>query len=199
MSAIDTSGLKPAFARPVYDSQASFRCILDAMAYPGRIGTIGRLADSPEPLGIAAAAVALTLTDFETPVWLDLAEGSAAASYLRFHTGAPLVRTPGEARFAIITRPLEMPVLGRFDIGADKYPDSSATLVIEAPSLTGGPQTIWSGPGIDGALTVRIAGLPAAFWREWSDNHGLYPQGVDVIFCAGRDIIGLPRGIRVEE
>ncbi|HTJ59124.1 MAG TPA: phosphonate C-P lyase system protein PhnH [Devosiaceae bacterium] len=197
--AINTTDLKPAFAQPIFDSQASFRRILDALAYAGRTETLDRLSDVPAPLNTATTAAILTLLDFETPVWLDVEHDSAAANYIRFHASAPLSKAKDEARFAIVTRPSEMPSLAAFFAGEDKYPETSCTLIIQVPSLTEGPATRWTGPGIDGETTVHIAGLPELFWREWDDNHGLYPMGVDVIFSAGSEIIGLPRGVKVEE
>lgn len=196
--AIDTRHLKPGFSEPIFDSQATFRGILDAIAYPGRVQTLDRLGDVPELLTPATAAIVLTLLDFETSAWLDIAHTSAAANYIRFHVGSPLVTDAAAGRFAIVTRPSEMPPLSAFAFGEDKYPDTSCTLVLQVPSLAGGPETRWTGPGIQHAETCSIAGLPETFWQDWDDNHGLYPMGVDVIFAAGSEIIGLPRGVKVE-
>ena len=63
--------LVPGFSEPVLASQAVFRTVMEAMARPGQIAEIGVALAPPAPLGIAAAALALTLLDFETPVWLD--------------------------------------------------------------------------------------------------------------------------------
>ena len=81
--------LAPGFADPVLASQAAFRAIMDAMASPGSIVAVDGLAHAPRPLGRAAAAVALTLLDYETPVWLDplLAPSPDITDWLRFHTG----------------------------------------------------------------------------------------------------------------
>jgi alpha-D-ribose 1-methylphosphonate 5-triphosphate synthase subunit PhnH len=196
--AIDTRNLKPGFAEPIFDAQATFRGILDATAYPGRVQTLDRLADVPDLLMPATAAIVLTLLDFETPVWLDLAHASAAANYIRFHAGSPLVSDTANGRFAIVTTPGEMPPLSAFSFGDDKYPDTSCTLILQVSSLTSGKPMRWTGPGIQHAAICGIDGLPEAFWQDWNDNHGLYPMGVDVIFVSGSDIIGLPRGIRVE-
>src|SRR5215469_15200282 len=103
--------LAPAFADPVRASQAVFRAVMDAMAHPGTIVATDELTRAPQPLGLAAAAVALTLLDYETPMWLDpaLAQSPDVAAWLRFHTGAPLTDDPRQAAFGIIADPPRMP------------------------------------------------------------------------------------------
>lgn len=191
--------LKPAFADPVFDSQATFRRLMAALAHAGRRETLDRLRDAPAPLFPATAALCLTLTDFETPLWLDAAAGSdAVRDYLKFHCGAPLVETAAAARFAVIADPASMPRFSAFDAGSEDYPDRSATLIIQVPSLTEGPERIWTGPGIRGSATSRIAGLPDWFWDDWRLERELYPRGLDVFFVADDTVIGLPRSIKVE-
>ena len=195
----EASRLKPGFADPVFESQAAFRALLNAMSYAGRLQVIDTGLEAPAPLTAATAAIALTLFDFDNAVWLDGASAHAAvAEFLRFHCGSRLTTSPIEARFGIIADPLAMPTIDSFAIGEDRYPDRSATLIIGVPSLTEGPTTRWSGPGIDGNQAVRIAGLPEDFWAQWALNHVLYPLGVDVIFTSANAVVGLPRGIKVE-
>jgi alpha-D-ribose 1-methylphosphonate 5-triphosphate synthase subunit PhnH len=187
------------FADPVFDSQAVFRRLMLATAYPGRLFTLEGEVTAPEPLSLAATALCLTLVDFETPIWLDRVAATAEAlAYLRFHCDAPLVPKPGAARFAVVADPARMPRLIEFNQGEDQYPDRSTTLIIELPSLTEGPVTSWTGPGIKGAIAPRLAGLPNWFWGEWALNRELYPRGVDIVFASGSAIIGLPRSIKVE-
>lgn len=191
--------LKPGFADPVFDAQAAFRATLDGMAYPGRVRDIGVTADPPAPLNAASALVALTLFDFDTRVWLDPEAGSdEAREFLKFHCGCPIGGSAAEAQFALIAASDSMPGLEVFGIGEDRYPDRSATLVIQLSSLSGGPVTRWTGPGIDGGIDVSLDGLPDRFWSQWEDNSALYPQGVDIIFTCGSALIGLPRTIKVE-
>jgi len=197
MTAIAAPALKPGFADPVFASQASFRSVLDAMSYPGRIRTVSAAIDPPAPLDPALAALALTLLDFDTPVWLDAA-AAPAAEWLRFHCGTPIHAEPGAARFALVADAAGLPGLDGFAIGEDRYPDRSATLLLQLPALSGGEPTRWTGPGIDGAVVVAPQGLPEGFWSLWSLNAQLYPLGVDVILVSGREIVGLPRTVTVE-
>jgi alpha-D-ribose 1-methylphosphonate 5-triphosphate synthase subunit PhnH len=198
-AAPDAARLKPGFANPVFDSQATFRAILDAMSYAGRVQAIASEVDAPAPLDAATAALALTLFDFDTPVWLD-AEAAAGPvpGFLKFHCGCPITGEPEKARFGVSAGAGIMAMLEYFPIGEDQYPDRSATIIVQVPSLTDGPSTIWSGPGILEKQDVRIGGLPDGFWAQWALNHELYPLGLDLIFVSGREIIGLPRSVKVE-
>jgi alpha-D-ribose 1-methylphosphonate 5-triphosphate synthase subunit PhnH len=200
MPAKDLGRLRPGFKNPVFDSQATFRCILDAMAYPGRIQTIDNPPDAPAGLSPAAAAACLTLVDFETPLWLDQAGSTdETIAYLRFHCGAPLVEDASFARFALVAAPALMPHLAAFSAGEDEYPDRSATLILQVPALTGGPKKTWSGPGIRGTATTSVAGLADWFWQDWKLNRELYPLGVDIVFVSRDAVLGLPRSIRSED
>ena len=95
------------FADPVFNAQTVFRAVMDAMARPGTIQPMPGLARPPEPLASAAGAVALTLCDNDTPVWLDHALQAAPAikAWLGFHSGAPLANTPADAHFALVAAP----------------------------------------------------------------------------------------------
>ena len=50
------------------------------------------------------AAIALTLFDHDTPLWLDpiMSETSDVAKWLKFHTGAPVIADPSVCSFALI-------------------------------------------------------------------------------------------------
>lgn len=59
-----------AFADPVFQAQSVFRALMDGFARPGTVANLAALASPPSPLGKASGAVALTLCDHDTPVWL---------------------------------------------------------------------------------------------------------------------------------
>ncbi|QRM32575.1 phosphonate C-P lyase system protein PhnH [Microvirga sp. VF16] len=194
------ASLKPGFADPVFDAQAVFRASLIATAYPGRVVPLEHTLAPPRPFSSATAALCLTLMDFETPAWLDRQTASGdAAAWLRFHCSLPVTDNPMAALFAVVTDPMTMPRLFEFHQGDVEYPDRSTTLIIQVPSFTEGPTTIWTGPGIKTSASIAIGGLPFWFWSDWELNGELYPRGIDVIFTCGNALIGLPRTIKATD
>jgi alpha-D-ribose 1-methylphosphonate 5-triphosphate synthase subunit PhnH len=191
--------LAPAFPDPVRGSQAVFRCVMDAMARPGTIVVPGGLADAPQPLGLAAAAVALTLIDYETPVWLDpaLAHSPEVAAWLRFHTGAPLTDDSRRAAFGFIADPLRMPRFEAFSQGSMEYPDRAATLVLQVERLSGDGGFWLSGPGIRGGRALNASPLPADFAARMRANRALFPRGLDIILASATMVVALPRSVHV--
>jgi len=191
---VGSHDLDPGFADPVFGSQSAFRGVLEAMSRPGRVVTLSCLPPAPEPLDPATAALALTLLDFDTPLWLDQAATSEAVTgYLKFHCGCPVTNEPGAARFAIIADAAKLPPLDAFDAGNDLYPDQSATLILQVKSVTGGPRLRLTGPGIKRDARASVDGLPAGFLDQWARNRVLYPLGVDMILTCGEAVLGLPR------
>lgn len=192
----DFSRLQPGFDDPVHDTQGCFRVLLDALAHPGRIGEMPLTAAAPPPMREAMAAVALTLCDIDTPVWLDAAL-APAASYLRFHTGAPSASSPNRAAFAFFAEPGALPSLESFDLGSDEYPERSTTVAIEVGGLSNGPEIGISGPGIAGEARLAVTGLPGGFWAERLALAAVFPRGLDFLFVRGRRIVALPRSTRI--
>lgn len=186
--------MRAGFVDPVFDSQRVFRGVLDAMAGPGRVITIEAAPSAPSPIHPATVAVALVLLDFETPLWLDAAAGTAeVVAHLRFHCGCPIVDDPARARFAIVADPGAMPEIGAFNAGSDEYPDRSATLIVQTGTLRAGRGLRLSGPGIATEARLEAGRLPARFWEALRGNHARFPRGVDVLLTAGASLAALPR------
>ncbi|HYD04573.1 MAG TPA: phosphonate C-P lyase system protein PhnH [Reyranella sp.] len=190
--------LAAGLADPAHDSQRLFRAVLEGFSHPGRIVALPQPPAGVGPLSAAATAFVLTLVDRDTPLWLAPAFNvDAVRDFVRFHTGASIVAREADALFAVVT-PDRTPLLDGFAIGSDSYPDRSATLIVELPSLSTGPERFLRGPGIESRATARLAGLPQSFWNEWKANNALFPCGVDVVFTADSELLALPRSIAMD-
>jgi alpha-D-ribose 1-methylphosphonate 5-triphosphate synthase subunit PhnH len=179
----------------VLAAQSTFRKVMDATARPGSIQAIGAVAGTPALLAPAAAAIALTLFDHDTPVWLDgpLTASADVAAWLRFQTGCPVVADPGQSAFALARDAMALPPFDSFALGTPDFPDRSTTLILQLPTLTGGAELSLSGPGIRGSASLRPAGLPEDFVARHAENRALFPRGVDLLLVAGNDVAALPR------
>jgi alpha-D-ribose 1-methylphosphonate 5-triphosphate synthase subunit PhnH len=182
------------FADPVQDSQRCFRAVLEAMSRPGRIHRLPALAEPPAPLHSATAAVLLTLADADTPVWLDRAE---PLDWLRFHCGCPVLTEAGAARFVVAVG--AMPALASLALGTEEEPHLAATLLVQVQGLRAGQGWRLTGPGIEREHRLAVDGLPADFLAQWSANRARFPQGVDIVLCAGDSLACLPRTVAIEE
>jgi alpha-D-ribose 1-methylphosphonate 5-triphosphate synthase subunit PhnH len=188
-----TETLTAGFADPVLDAQRCFRGVLDAMARPGRIHAIAGV-EPPSGLSIAAAGVLLTLVDHETPLWLDPVL-SPARPWIAFHCGAPNAAA-GQAAFALSAG---LPDLTLFPAGTHEAPETSATVIVQLPALTGGVPLRLRGPGLRSSALLAPVGLPADFVALWRRNRSLFPAGIDLILCAGNELAALPRTVAIEE
>ncbi len=74
------------------------------------------------------------------------------------------------AQFAFVEAGQSLPPLSSLALGTQDYPDRSATLVVELPSLTGGASLSARGPGIQSEQTIAPCGLPPIFITLWRDN-----------------------------
>jgi alpha-D-ribose 1-methylphosphonate 5-triphosphate synthase subunit PhnH len=189
---------KPAFGSFPYDSQKVFRLLLNAQAYPGTIQSFDfkGLFLSPPPLDAGAAALLLTLCDYDTGIYLSPSVAKAEA-YLSFHTGARISGRE-DSSFAVYGSLSELGRLSDHSMGSESYPDRSATLVVSGALKGDGPDLIASGPGIKELKLLRGHGLSRAFVEERSLALSCYPLGVDVFLTSPDSVLALPRTTRLE-
>jgi alpha-D-ribose 1-methylphosphonate 5-triphosphate synthase subunit PhnH len=190
-----------AFTDPVFDAQRVFRAAMNALARPGTLQPLEADLRPPPLLPRELAALALAFADHETPVWLDavLAGSPEVLEYLRFHTGAPIARRPGDAAFAIVSDAALCPALTSFTLGTPDYPDRSTTILLQADTLRSSHTLSLTGPGISGSAVLRAEPLPPGFVREWAANRALFPRGVDILIAAEGWLAGLPRSTEMNE
>ena len=192
--------LQTEFQDPALDSQAVFRKLLTAMSQPGAAIDITVELEPPPPLSPACAMVLLTLADLETPVWLDRAADTPdVRQWLRYACSCPLVEDFKSAAFAVISDVANMPRLSAFHPGVDEYPDRSTTVILDVAAWSCGRAAILEGPGIESPRRFGFEPCPDWFWAEVAANHGLYPRGVDLLFCSRSSVASLPRSSRPTE
>lgn len=194
------TAVTPGFTDPVLDAQAVFRAVLDALAEPGTIRPVAGIASAPAPLAPVQAAVALTLSDWETVLWRDPALRTPAIdAWLAFHTGAPPSDDPARADFALLAEAEAAPSWSAFALGSDVDPSRSTTVILAVAGFGSGRRYRLSGPGIEGARDLVVAGAPADLAVRAAANRVLFPRGVDLVLCGPDAVVGLPRTTRIEE
>ncbi len=191
--------LPAGFADKVLSAQSTFRSVMDAMARPGSVQRIVASAGAASPMMRGTAAIALTLFDHDTPIWLDprMSETSDVAKWLKFHASAPVVQDSSICSFALIGDASALPALDRFSFGSNEYPDRSTTLIIQVDSLTEGTALELRGPGIDGSAIVQAAVQPPDLFERLAINAALFPRGIDVVLVADDVIVAIPRTTRL--
>lgn len=191
--------LPEGFADKVLAAQSTFRSVMDAMARPGSVQRIVASSGVPSSFMRGTAAIALTLFDHDTPVWLDpvMSETSDVTKWLKFHTGAPVIADSSICSFAVIGDGRALPALDRFALGSNEYPDRSTTLVVQVESLTEGPGFELQGPGIDSTAALQAKVEPADLFERLAVNAALFPRGIDVVLVADDTIVAIPRTTRI--
>jgi alpha-D-ribose 1-methylphosphonate 5-triphosphate synthase subunit PhnH len=191
--------LRAGFADKVLAAQSTFRSVMDAMARPGSVLRIASAAGAPVPMMHGTAAIALTLFDHDTPIWLDPAMSGTAdvGKWLKFHTSAPVVSDSSICSFALIGDPQNLPALDRFSFGSNEYPDRSTTVILQVESLTDGRAFELRGPGIEGSALLRAAIEPADLFERLAVNTALFPRGIDVVLVHDDGIVAIPRTTRL--
>jgi len=191
--------LPPGFVDKVLSAQSTFRSVMDAMARPGSVQRIVPMAGTPGPMMRGIAAIALTLFDHDTPLWLDarMAERSDVVKWLKFHTGAPVVQDSSIASFALISDGALLPALERFALGTNEYPDRSTTVILQVESLDSGRSFELRGPGIDGVATLQASIRPFDLFERLQFNEALFPRGIDLVLVADDAVVAIPRTTRV--
>jgi alpha-D-ribose 1-methylphosphonate 5-triphosphate synthase subunit PhnH len=180
------------------DTAHAFRGILSAMSRPGTIVPFLQPFVLPLPFFPGTAAVAITLCDYLTPIWLaQELDQSELRKSLQFHTGAPLAKQPGDAAFVFLDALAGRIALQSCSRGTHEYPDRSATAVIQVPTLSTSGPVEFSGPGLKSPVRLHAEGLGADFWRSVMENNAGYPIGVDLIFVSPHAIAACPRSVRV--
>lgn len=191
--------LPPGFADKVLSAQSTFRSVMDAMARPGSVQRIVPMAGAPGPMMRGTAAIALTLFDHDTPLWLDarMSDSSDVVKWLKFHTGAPVIQDSSIASFALISDGAALPAFERFALGTSEYPDRSTTVIIQVDSLDEGRSFELLGPGIDGSAKLKASIKPFDLFERLHINETLLPRGIDVVLVADDAVVAIPRTARV--
>ena len=191
--------LPPGFIDKVLSAQSTFRSVMDAMARPGSVQRIVPMAGTPGPMMRGTAAIALTLFDHDTPLWLDarMTESPELVKWLKFHTGAPVIQDSSIASYALISDGNWLPALERFALGSNEYPDRSTTLILQVDCLDAGRSFELRGPGIDGVATLQATIKPADLFERLRVNEALFPRGIDVVLVADDAVVAIPRTTRV--
>jgi alpha-D-ribose 1-methylphosphonate 5-triphosphate synthase subunit PhnH len=187
------------FADKVMAAQSTFRSVMDALARPGSVQRIEAASGVPSPMMRGSAAIALTLFDQDTQVWLDatMAASPNVAKWIKFHTSAPVIAGSTACSFAIIADARTLPDFENFSFGTAEYPDRSTTIILQVGSLTEGPAFELRGPGIDGVAVLRATiDIP-----DWLDrlalNAKLFPRGIDLVLIADDMVVAIPRTTRL--
>jgi alpha-D-ribose 1-methylphosphonate 5-triphosphate synthase subunit PhnH len=210
----------PGFPDATRGAQAAFRAILDALAHPTRGYPLTGPAEAPAGLGSGLGAVALTVLDEESALWLDArrAADPEVAAWLTFHTGVRIVADAAAADF-VLADAASMPALDGLAAGTDEEPHRSATVLLDVrepldgrdgadgtgtgtgtertAGAPGTPRFRAEGPGIDGHAVADAPWAADGFLDAWQANGARFPRGVDLLLVDAASVAALPRTTRL--
>ena len=193
----------------IFDSQATFRALLNSMSRPGRIYRIPVRRYSSPPRGFCPSALTVlkTLCDHrvafsigtagETSEWIRYLEVNLAAPFQPIEK-ADYVLFDGagfDSGFALLNR------------GSLEFPESSATALIcveglaEEPGRPEGPfrSLVLTGPGVKGRTWLSVAGLDPGYVAGRQEAVRHFPMGVDLFLVDGQGrVAGIPRTSMIE-
>lgn len=187
---MNISSLDGGFQNAPTDAAVAFRAIMNVMARPGTVETLGG-AVAPYPISKAASTLLLTMCDADTPIHLaSKYDNKEIRDWIAFHIGAPIVERSA-SQFALGGFEDLLP-LADYPIGTSEYPDRSTTLIVEMDELAKSGAT-FTGPGIK---TTAQFGLPGDA-KIFQNNASRFPLGLDFFFTAGSQVAALPRTTKV--
>lgn len=185
----------------VHDGQKVFRRLLDALANPGRIESIGNEAGKFEGRYAALLALGCTLLDNEEKMYVE--KNPALSAELHSLTlcreseldQADYVFLSSEMNYGSMEQ-----ILKNVKHGTYADPQESATLILLCESIEGEDEMTLTGPGIDGARAVKVYPYIRKVIALYRSLKIEYPLGVDLVFVDGKgQLLGIPRLVKQRE
>lgn len=181
--------------------QKTFRTLVDAMSYPGRIRKLESYETYKTKLFSQTVGIVLCLVDPEVSFHIYEDTGRDGEEVLiRTNSKVEQVQNADYIIIGLDHHDSIPHVLDQAKLGDLVSPDESATLIIEIEDLESGEEdrTRWTGPGIDGSIEVIVSGMKT--WIQTrNDLTRDFPLGLDIILVDRKaNITCLPRTTQVE-
>ncbi len=202
MTSLRTGAALEVALDPIRDSQAIFRVVLDACAWPGSVRQLPARATGA-PGNPWAAGLLITLLDHEVSLALAaIPDAQAFARFVQQRTNVTLAE-PDVADFVVAPAAgLDPELLTRLKRGSLAYPDDGATLVLLVDRLD---QTAGSalrmrlaGPGVPEGLELTAGGLSDEIIAARNATVAGYPCGIDLLLVDGSGrLAALPRSTQI--
>ena len=193
----------------VFDSQATFRALLDSMSRPGTISQIPRVAYKAPPHGFCSPALSILKTLCDHRVSFSLGEAQSIPEWIRYlevNLAAPY-RALEMADYVLFDGSAYDAGFARVKRGSLEYPESSTTALLFVsrlslhPDESDGPgcDLVLAGPGVKDRVRLSVTGLDPAYASARAAVNRDFPLGVD-LFLVDTDgrVAGVPRSSAVE-
>lgn len=190
----------------IRSDQQTFRTALSVLSNPGRterLATASR-SDAPAVNGNRfTGPLLMALLDHEVSFSVEPGpDAGAFAAYILKRTRCPIVSADRAAFVVADHSTLDQQLPLELHTGSFDYPDDSATLIVQVPTLDQNVAAdltiVVEGPGVPGRRVVKLTGVGGEFFAARDRANAHYPIGIDLLFIdqEGR-IIGLPRTSQV--
>lgn len=192
----------------VFDTQKIFRCLMEGLAFPGKVIQMPELSLSPpEPRMKYVMGALLTLLDREVSfcVWgPDAEETKKACRYIRVNTGS-LEKFREEADYVLFLGPSEGKIR-QVNPGELEAPHRGAMVFYLIKALSEGVVSRenagvtfrLNGPGVKGERHITVEGIEPTEVDLWIENRQEYPFGVDIyLITPDGCLCGLPRSSKI--
>jgi alpha-D-ribose 1-methylphosphonate 5-triphosphate synthase subunit PhnH len=193
----------------VFDSQAVFRGLLDALSRPGRIVTLPPRGYPGAPRGFCPPALSVLKTLCDHRVSFCIGSGIRTPEWVRYleQNLATRHESVEKADYVLLDgRMYDHDVL-LMNRGLPEFPEAGATALLcvdrlaEGRAESGSPSLHLSlcGPGVNGSAILTAVGLDSRYQEARAEANRLYPVGIDMFLVDpdGR-LAGIPRTTVVE-
>jgi alpha-D-ribose 1-methylphosphonate 5-triphosphate synthase subunit PhnH len=186
----------------VFDAQAHYRIILDAMARPGKVCRLPVLElDAPEGIHSASLLTGFALLNADVSFAVPGREDMSIGEYISLNTSSR--HTEAEHANFVFLQGGQVQEIAHLKMGTLSYPEESATLIVDVAAISGGPlpgalALELSGPGVNGSSKVYVDGLNVFILRALRQQNLEFPLGIDAIFTdTEQRIFCIPRTSRI--
>ncbi len=192
----------------VFDSQATFRVLLDSLSRPGTVGILPSRRYQSLPKGFCPPALSILKTMCDHRVSFSVGSSDQRPDWVRYleiNLSTPFQKVE-EADYVIFQGDRFDADFTRLNHGTLEFPEYSATALICVGRLSDegepgrpGCELRLSGPGVRDLALLSVTGLDVRYIEERSRTNMFYPMGVD-IFLVDSDgrVSGIPRTSAVE-